>query len=117
MSGEATFTPPVHPSFPLDDARKPRVHRNDFGDGYGERFGDGINVDRAMLSLTWSNLTVAEHDAIWAVFESLQGKTAILYQPPLFSSVKKWVVPEFARSKDDADNIIITATFEQVFDL
>jgi phage-related protein len=117
MAGEATFSPSINPSLPFEDARDPRVLASEFGDGYIERASDGINSDRAILSLSWENVTTAECDEIFDFFATRKGVTAFIWTPPDQATAKKWVAKPYKKSKNAAGVWAVTTTFTEVFDL
>lgn len=114
-----TFTPPVAPSFPLEDAREPRVLRPAFGDGYAARVRDGLHHDLETISLKWENLTYAEYKPIWDFLVARGGDQAFNYTIPFdvgFSNgtQKIYTCPQYARTRPEAGSWMITATFKEV---
>jgi phage-related protein len=88
------FTPPVAPSFPLDDARSPKVNRVLFGDGYSQRSADGINGDLEKPTVKWEGLSDTEFAAIWNFFVDRGG----------------------VEHKEDAGDFTITCEWEEVIE-
>lgn len=115
----ATFSPPVNPSVGgLTKSTQPRVLIADFGDGYTQRAGDGLNATERRLSVRWENISAADADMIEAFFEARRGYEAFLWNPPQGGPTgKKWTCPEWERENVDTGIDSITATFRQVFDI
>lgn len=115
-----TFVPPKAPRVG-DGASKQveaRIRRAQFGDGYSQRSGDGLNALAATVPLRWGALSVAQADVIEAFFEARRGYEAFLYTlPASLLGERKWIVTSWSRTADLDDVHSITATFEQVFDL
>lgn len=59
-----TFTPPKAEDRPSSKDIEPRRIENEFGDGYTQRSGDGLNTMREMRAVSWSALTSAQADEI-----------------------------------------------------
>ncbi|MFC0282268.1 phage tail protein [Camelimonas abortus] len=57
------FTSPYPPSKSVDRPEV-KVLTAEFGDGYTQSAGDGMNNIRRVLTLTWDNLTPAQAGAI-----------------------------------------------------
>lgn len=68
-----TFTPPVGISFSSSVTKLYRNLRNDFGDGYSQITGDGINSVREVWNLSWDTLTDAQADTIEAFLDAQGG--------------------------------------------
>ncbi len=110
----ATFTYPVDRASELTE--KPRVLEAQFGDGYSQRTGDGINNRAEVWALTFAAQTVAERNAILAFLRARNGVEAFDWVSP-FGTYGKWVCKEWTGRPDTAVANSITATFTQVFDL
>ncbi len=63
-------------------ATKPRVHTANFGDGYSQRVGDGINPLEQHFNLNFSNRTKADIDAIANFLETKAGVTSFDFNYP-----------------------------------
>ena len=113
-----TFAPPVNPSPDLGYDVEPRVLVAGFGDGYRQRAGDGLNTMRRRYeSLSWDNVSLAEADAITGFFEARGGVEAFFWTPPDSATTGKYRCPKWSRSRRTAQAYLVTATFEQEFDL
>lgn len=117
-----TFTPPRNPDPGMGRKPESRLLEADFGDGYIQATLNGINAIRDVITLTWSNLTQAEADAMMTFWRTTGngGANAFLYQPPGFSSPAKWTWKDYSQDIPDAGDDIrytITATLRQSFNL
>lgn len=112
-----TFTPPFEPSVGNSTQTDTRSLSAEFGEGYSQRAGDGLNGVKKTLPLVWNGLTVAEADEIDAFFTDHRGYIAFLYTAPRDVTPKKWIVKNWQRPHIDVSLDQFTATLEQVFDL
>lgn len=103
------------PSWGSDLDEEPTVAKAQFGDGYAQRVGDGINNRKQVWSLRFENLTSANADTIIAFFRTRNGASSFTWTPPGLSEAK-FICEKWKRSYPDFSHTI-TATFEQVFDV
>jgi phage-related protein len=108
----ATFT--IAPDFGASMSLKPRVLVAQFGDGYAQRVGDGINTRAEEWSLTFSARTAAEFGAILSFLEARGGVEAFDWTSPR-GTVGRWVCAEWGYSPDTAASNTVTARFVQDF--
>ena len=101
------------PSYGAARKRKPRALVSQFGDGYEQRVGDGINVDLHMWSLQFQNRNATDADAIETFLALKAGVTTFTWTPSGFSEVTV-VCREWSRSLNGPGSNTVTATFEQV---
>lgn len=76
--------PETFPSIQPTKARKkidPRERRVDFGDGYTQRSGDGINLNRDQWNLTFVS-DVADIDTIETFLKARGSHEAFYWTPP-----------------------------------
>lgn len=114
-----TFTPARAPNV-IDGQTSQTTARTlvaQFGDGYSQRAGDGLNAIGSTVTLNWVNLTKVQADAIEAFFAARGGYEAFLYAVPCLTDERKWIAQSWSRTKRLSNRQSITATFEQVFDL
>lgn len=109
----ATFT--IAPDFSSSVTVEPRVLRSQFGDGYQQRVGDGINARAEKWSLRFSARTATERDAILAFLVARNGIESFDWTSPS-GTVGKFVCPAWNYTPDSAATNTVTATFEQVFE-
>ena len=117
MAGEPTFTPVVNPSYPYEYSEEPKVLVTQYGDGYIERAGHGLNAQARDFSLKWEGLTLTEVNSLVTFFRARKGYEAFLWTPVDEATAIKCICQTWKPSKDDADNWNLTAQFKQVFDL
>ena len=96
------------------ETKKPRVITAQFGDGYQQRIGDGINKNPRTWSLKFTRLT-ADIDAIAAFLDSHAGLDAFVWVPPT-GPTGKWICAEWSRRVPIRDLHELTATFVEVFE-
>lgn len=113
-----TFTPPVNPSPDLGHEVQPRVLVAQFGDGYTQRAGDGLNTLRRRYdSLRWDNLTAAEADAITGFFAARGGVEAFFWTPPDSQVTAKYRAVSWQRLRRTARAFSVQAVLIEEFDL
>jgi phage-related protein len=117
MTVSYTFIPPFNPDFGTERKKKPRVLKAEFGDGYAQRAGDGLNNRPVTLNLAWTNLTTSEKNDIIDFFEARKGYQSFYYTYQDENSPKIYVCEEWSHTHTDATNYTITATLQQVYDV
>lgn len=112
-----TFTPILTPDFSsgVDIRVKPRVLKAEFGDGYEQTAGDGLNNMPMEGTLTWSTLTTAQADTIVAFFVARQGYEAFYYTLPWEASARKWKCLDWQRTPAEYDTYRLQATFKETY--
>ena len=94
--------------------KRPRVITTQFGDGYQQRLGDGINTNPRSWSLRFTRLT-ADIDAIESFLDARKGTESFDWVPPR-GATGKWICSEWTRT-EPTDNVQeISATFTEVFE-
>lgn len=102
------------PTFGSEVATKPRVNLVQFGDGYEQRIGDGINT----MPRTWTlvfNVDGSVGDAIDAFLRGQAGLTAFDWTPPT-GAAGKWKCGEWKRVVGEKGVQSVSATFVEVFE-
>lgn len=113
-----TFTPPIEPTVNgLPTKTKPRILKADFGDGYSQRAGDGINNLPREATLSWESVTGSQADVIEAFFEATGGYLAFYYTLPWELTARKWYATDWERNPKEYDDFSFSATVKEVFDL
>lgn len=112
-----TFAPAVAPSSPIDVSVQPRILVAQFGDGYEQRSGDGLNSMREQVTLRWDHIKTADADAILTFFESRAGHEAFYYTLPGGGTQKKYRCVSWQRTRLEASMDSVAARLVQVFDL
>lgn len=90
-----------------------RLRTAQFGDGYTQTAGDGINNKKQNWPLTFTKVK-SEADEIIRFFDEHEGHKAFAWKPPL-SGLKLFTVPSYSCQPLGAGIYRITATFEEVF--
>jgi len=109
-----TFTWQV--SFGTSKDVAPRVRKAQFGDGYAQRIGDGINADLEKWSVQMTNVPHAEADSIDAFLKAKGGYEAFYWTSPGAAAAITVICPQWSRPHKTAVVCDISATFEQVPD-
>ena len=112
----ATF-PDIAPEFGATENSAPRVRRVQFGDGYVQRLGFGLNLDLKKWSLVWENLGDTDTQTIEAFLEARGGSEYFTWTPPDSTTSSKWICAEWSKTMVAAEINTIRATFEEVADL
>jgi phage-related protein len=108
----ATFT--WIPDFPIEGEIQPRMRVAQFGDGYAQRVGDGINTMPRVYRPKFTARTQAEAGAI-DTFLKANVALAIDWTPANQAAGKfVWTAYKRARANGAYENLEIT--FEEVFD-
>ena len=113
-----TFTAPVNPTYGSTQTIKRRVLTTQFGDGYTQRTGDGLNTIIREWSLRWENLPKADTDTIENFFLALADGESFDWTPPESVTSYRWVIKDdtWTRSKVGFETETFTITFQQNFD-
>lgn len=104
------------PDFGAAAAYKPRVRVAQFGDGYQQRVGDGINTMQTTWPLTFAMRDDAERDLILAFLDARGGIEAFDWTPPFGGSAIRAVCREWNWTPEKYNLNTITATFERVYE-
>ena len=107
----STFT--YTPSIGVNLSSKFNNRKSQFGDGYQQRVGDGINTNARSWAVTFAN-NATTIDAIQAFLDNESGVTSFTWVPPVGVS-GKFICEGYTRSIDDYDSETLSATFTEVF--
>jgi phage-related protein len=110
-----TFAPRP-PDTTISNPHKPRVLNSEMGDGWIQRIEDGLNSDMPALTLTWTNLSVAEATYINDFFKTRKGVTKFEYQPPHinYSAQKNFVCQDWSADLSSPNTYNVVATLQEV---
>ena len=108
--------PNIKYSFAAQKSVTPRVIRTSFGDGYSQRVGDGLNVNKQMWTVEWVE-TIANIDTLEDFLEDKEGATAFEWTPPRQSTELKFICTGWVRGFQSHTTDMLSAEFEQVFDV
>jgi phage-related protein len=119
-----TFAPTVGPSVGSGSTLAPKVLMADFGDGYNQRFADGINSNPENWQLRWGLLNQTQMTEVWSFLKARNGAEAFLWAAPGSPTAgvppvpipQKYICLNADRSTIDGLLWTITAEFKQVFD-
>jgi len=112
-----TFTPPHPPSASTTRTRKARVVTSQFGDGYSQRVGIGLNPVRIEATVVWDVLSHTDADSIASDLIGWAGVEAFLYALPPDLTTRRWICQTWTRSEVGPLAASISAEFVEVFDL
>lgn len=91
-----------------------------YGDGYTQRVGDGINKKREKWNIIFDNLTQTERDTLATFIDQAQSENTIEWTAPGDATEKKWIIDpesEVTEVAKTGDIYSITFTLMRVFDL
>jgi hypothetical protein len=109
----ATFT--YTPSFEATESSKPRAHKFQAGDGYEQRIRFGLNTDPKEWTLTFSERTNTERDAILTFLEARAAVESFDWTDPR-GNAGKYVCEEWQVTMRAYNFNTIQATFREVFE-
>lgn len=112
-----TFAPTENPSSPIEVTVTPRVRVAEFGDGYNQRTGDGINTMRENVNLRWDSIRSSVADTIITFFEARAGVELFYYTIPGSVTQKKYRCVSWGRQRNEANLDTVTARLIQEFDV
>ena len=110
------FVPPIGPSTPSGKNVTPRKKEAQFGDGYSQRGGDGLNALPQTFQAQWQSLHSNQADDIEAFF-GVHTSTPFLWTLPLEAVQRKWIALSWSRGYVSADTVSLNANLKEVFDL
>ena len=94
----------------------PNVVTANFGDGYSQDTPIGINSTPQVWTLTW-NVDPDTGDDIWDFLQRQGGVQRFWWTPPRQSvAIKVKTTGQYTKTENDAAQVVIAATFTQVFD-
>lgn len=95
---------------------KARTRRASFGDGYIQRSGDGINIVRKVMSLSFGPMHPSDAATIEAFLVARGGFQPFFWQHPYESTPRKWICETWKRVNQYSLADVVTAEFTEVFD-
>ncbi|MGR4927268.1 phage tail protein [Bradyrhizobium sp. CAR08] len=111
------FTPIHNPSKEgTRRAVKRRVNTAQFGDGYSQRSGDGLNASPRTFTASWSALAAAEAQ-VYEDFFDAHKSTPFLWTPPLEVAQRKWIAGDSDQGYLGGSTVSLTCTLTEVFDV
>lgn len=96
-------------------ARKVRVTK--LGEGYSARARDGINANRQVWTLTWTQMTLAQKEALRVFFDDLGDVDSFEWTPFGQEDGLSWrTTSGFNATANGYNNWDVSVEIEQVFD-
>lgn len=119
MSASVTLTMPgevtVSPGSSIETEFK--IKMAEFGDGYIQRSGDGINSVRDTYNIMIENLRTEEADAIIAFLKARKGYEAFWWTAPRESAPRQWFCKDKIKRSHVGGNVdTLSVVFIEVFD-
>lgn len=108
-----TFNPTLPPQEGPSGNNRFRVHMVSLGEGYSSAFGEGMNQKVQSWPLSWKG-TASEVLPIRDFFDAHLGHRSFYWTPP-YGTQGRYQVTEYELVPHSADNVTLSATFEQVF--
>jgi phage-related protein len=100
---------------PVSDTA-PRVNKAQFGDGYSQRSGDGLNADPQTFSGTVVNLSPAKA-ADLVNFLRAHKVVPFVWSLPMKNVDRKWTATKWSESFTASNRSAVSFTLTEVFDL
>ncbi len=108
--------PDIAPDYGASKVAEPNVRIAQFGSGYSQRSTFGINNDKKVWQLNWTNRTATDTNTIEDFLEARAGVEAFDWSPPDETSTYKWICKSWQKTMPYPNLFNITATFEEVFE-
>lgn len=112
-----TFVPPAASGDYFNEGaqenHKPRVLSANFGDGYAQETGDGLNADLGDLTPSWRNLSMEEATSVMGFFAQHKGYIPFLFTLPGEETARKWKCTEWVRTWNAAGLVDVSATWKE----
>ena len=104
--------------YPANLQREPKVLVAQFGDGYVQRAGDGINTNLEVWNLTASNIPISVGEAIDTFLSTHGGHTSFEWTAPGINTIEgSYLCPAWKVSKQGEDKCSFSATFIEAVEL
>lgn len=107
----------VNPFYSSTASMEFRTREANFGDGYTQRSGDGLNTEIETIPLIWNTLTESEYNTIIDFLKEREGYKAFNFTAPGQSSSKKWICKKYNGYPRAYTVYYLEATFTRVYDL
>lgn len=112
-----TFSPPIGPSVGTGFDEVPRTRTANFGDGYRQDAGDGLNTNPLKGSVIWTHIDPDDGLQILNFFRARKGYEAFWWTPPYFTAPRTFKCVSWHHEATHGRGMTVTADFEEVFDL
>lgn len=107
-----TFSPTIAPSYNSPKSKEFKVLTANFGDGYKQRVGDGINNVSETWELSWGLLTLAQADNITDFFDARDGTDSFDWTTP-DGDTKKFFTSSYGRTPVANNIFSVSARLEE----
>ena len=94
-----------------------RVLEAQYGDGYSQTTGDGLNAIADSYSLSWSLITTAELNSFVDFLKARGGYEAFLWTPPRGTAPRQWKCKTWKTQDLKGGWFSLSCTFKESFDL
>ncbi|MCR8922667.1 phage tail protein [Dasania sp. GY-MA-18] len=110
--------PAIDPSYSSAPRTEYETLVADFGDGYEQRAGAGLNSHKTHWQLVWVAISKAEADQLKDFLDERGGHTAFAWTPPGELNSRKWVCKGLNGPKPEKGNLYtLSISIREVFDL
>lgn len=92
-----------------------KVRKAQFGDGYSQRVGDGINTQGDKFPLTFTNKPEVIDDIV-AFLETRKGSASFTFRPPRATADIKVLCGKWTRTFTNAYEHRLSCEFERVYE-
>lgn len=111
------FSPGLNPHFEYQKETSCRVLTANFGDGYKQEVGDGLNAIERKPTLIFSPISATVANAIETFLESKKGYIPFVYTLPDEATPRQWKCKRWPRVPVGDNQYSITMELEQDFSI
>lgn len=108
--------PDIEADYGASKKAAPNVRIAQFGSGYSQRSTLGINQDKKVWQLSWTNRTATDANTIEDFLEARGGVEAFNWSPPDETSSYVWTCSSWSKTMPYSNLFNIQAVFEEVFE-
>lgn len=112
-----TFPYALGPTTSASKQSEAKTLKADFGDGYTQRVGNGINNVRDTYTLSWEDISRTDAKTIDDFLRARGGWDAFYWTAPGATVAKKWICEQWSVTNASTVLDSVSATFIEVFDL
>jgi len=108
----------ISPDYGFKKSSAPRVRTVRFGDGYEQRVGFGLHRNPKQYSLSWSNRSEADIDAMEKFFDNRADNNleSFNWNAPGEPSASRYICRQWDKTIPYSGRATLTATFEEVYE-
>lgn len=104
------------PTYSISGGSEPRVRKTNFGDGYSQRVGDGLNTQPEKWTLEYIK-PLSTIQTILSFFTTTKGVDYFWWTPPVSGSPLKFSYLSYTIAPMGNNIWRLTVNIEEVFDL